>query len=253
MEEKESIGKNKSPKLIISAVVVLAVIIGSVCFGAYFYFKYKKAISNPNAAAQDEVKSITDKIGKFMDLPKEEIPSIATVTDTEKLKEQAFFQNARNGDKVLIYAKSGKAILYRPSLNKVIEAISMPSGSQTDSQSQNELAPAETSQINDVPVRAETVPAEEKDINIRVAIYNGTDIKGLAAQLADKIYGISGIKITEKTNAIKNYPNNIIIDLTGKNSETVQKIIDVVKGESGTLPDGEIKPDADILIIGGKN
>ena len=54
-------------------------------------------------------------------MPSSEAPTIATVNDITKLKGQAFFADAKNGDKVLIYTKAGKAVLYRPLTNKVIE------------------------------------------------------------------------------------------------------------------------------------
>ena len=60
-------------------------------------------------------------MGKLLALPSDEKPTVATITDVEKLKEQVFFKNAMNNDKVLIYTKAKKAILYRPSENKIVE------------------------------------------------------------------------------------------------------------------------------------
>lgn len=40
---------------------------------------------------------MTDEVKKLMELP-DENPTVATITDIEKLKEQAFFQKGKNGD-----------------------------------------------------------------------------------------------------------------------------------------------------------
>jgi hypothetical protein len=51
-----------------------------------------------------------------------ETPTIATISDPEKLKDQAFFAQARaQAIKSLSILKLHKAILWRPSINKVIE------------------------------------------------------------------------------------------------------------------------------------
>src|SRR2546423_15033863 len=104
--------KLKSKK---TALVALVAVLGlSLAGGAgYFYFQYQKAQkeilgikSDPNAAqkaAQEDVQRLVSDVGKLIDLPKGETPTVATVSDVEKLKEQPFFQNAKNGDRVLIF------------------------------------------------------------------------------------------------------------------------------------------------------
>jgi hypothetical protein len=77
-------------------------------------------LKNPTAAQTAEVKAVTAEVGKIMELPTGEDPSIATVLDKTKLTDQPFFVKAQNGDKVLIYTKSGEAILYRPSTNHIV-------------------------------------------------------------------------------------------------------------------------------------
>lgn len=254
---EENIRKKRSLKLIISAILASVVVVFAVCFGSYFYFKYKKLALNSDVAVKNEVRIMTEKIGKFMELPQEDEPSVATVSDTEKLKGQAFFSNAQNGDKVLIYGKSGKAILYRPSENKVIEISSSlsVSGSEHNSAQESNL---QTQNVKDqqpasqLLEQQQTVSEQEEPENIKVAVYNGTDIKGLAQKVVDKISVIPSIEIVGKTNAAENYAETIIVDLNGKNSEMVKKIMEIIGGKEGTLPEGEVKPDADILIIGGE-
>lgn len=75
----------------------------------------------PEKANDDEALRLKAAISEFMELPADETPTVATVVDAEKVREQSFFRNAANDDKVLLFATAGKAILYRPSTNKVIE------------------------------------------------------------------------------------------------------------------------------------
>lgn len=86
------------------------------------YKQVRQLKTDPQQASQEENQQIIDSVGKLVLLPEGETPTIATVTDPEKLKaEQAFFARAMEGDKVLIYTRALKAIMYRPSENKIIE------------------------------------------------------------------------------------------------------------------------------------
>jgi len=108
------------------AVILVALVILSA-FG-YLYFKYTKAQAEAahlrelaNSGITEEVESLVTTVGKLMELPTGENPTIATIKDKEKLADQPFFTRAENGDRVLIYAQAKKAILYRPDTNKIIE------------------------------------------------------------------------------------------------------------------------------------
>lgn len=103
----------------------MSIIVGAVVVGGgamYGVMRYQQS-RNPStavlAAQQQSETTITD-VEKLMVLPKE-IPTVATVSDVSKLKGETFFMQAQNGDKVLIYTQAKEAILYRPSLNKLIE------------------------------------------------------------------------------------------------------------------------------------
>jgi hypothetical protein len=112
----EFIRKNLKSLLIALAVVAVA-------FLLYGYMHTKNQlnhISDSNNGGKTETQQITNTVGRALQLPNE-TPTLATVNDASKLNSQVFFRNAQNGDKVLIYAKSGRAMLYRPSTKKVIE------------------------------------------------------------------------------------------------------------------------------------
>lgn len=110
--------------LLLIGIAFLLLIILSV----YFLAKYRNNQNDPNVAIQRETKALTDRIGRFMELPTDEQPTLATVTDREKLTGQDFFANAQNGDKLLVYPKAQKAILFRPSTGKIIEVSKLTSG-----------------------------------------------------------------------------------------------------------------------------
>jgi hypothetical protein len=115
-----------STRNLIVALVILLILTG----GGLAY--YMLGGPNSKAAAQDELKDVVSKVGKLMVLPEGETPTLATVADPEKLRDQKFFTNAKTGDKVLIYANSQKAILYNPSSNKIVEVapVNLGTGAQ---------------------------------------------------------------------------------------------------------------------------
>ena len=72
-------------------------------------------------SAQQEIDALLVEIGGLIVLPADERPLVATVNDTDLLKDQPFFTNAQKGDKVLIYNEARKAILYSPTLKRIID------------------------------------------------------------------------------------------------------------------------------------
>jgi len=72
-------------------------------------------------ANQERAEEIVKKVAAHIILPQDSLPTVATVTDPAKLKDQPFFANAQSGDKVLIYTDARKMILYRPSLDRIVE------------------------------------------------------------------------------------------------------------------------------------
>lgn len=126
----------KNILLIFSSVLFIAIL--------FLYltnsFQKKKPI-DPDVAIEQEIKSLTETIGRFMELPAGEQPTLATVTDRAKLKGQEFFAKAENGDKLLVYSEAGKAILFRPSTGKIIEVTNLTSGKQENPQPPPEINP----------------------------------------------------------------------------------------------------------------
>ena len=114
---KKQIKKNW--RLLLSLVIV--VVISLLAYGYISTKNDLNKLANPKVASEDAKKDLLKKVGLLIDLPAGETPSTATVSDVSKLKNQEFFARAQNGDKVLVFPKSGRAVLYRPSTNKVVE------------------------------------------------------------------------------------------------------------------------------------
>jgi hypothetical protein len=93
------------------------------------------------------VDDILEKVGKLIDIPNE-TPTVATVSDVTKLTGQEFFAKAQNGDKVIIFPKAQKAILYRPGTNKIIEVAFYSPPADTPAVTQAVATPAPTQSIS---------------------------------------------------------------------------------------------------------
>ncbi len=224
--EEEDKKTSKFGLKIIAPIVAVILILAGIGGTYYFYIQNKKSqalLKDPTAVQQAETKEILKKLAEFMILPTDEEPSVATVLDAGQLKSQPFFAQAENGDKVIVYTKADKAILYRPGTNKIVNV----------------------SSVN-----------LEQPATVKAAVYNGTKTSGLTTRFAvDIADSISSITVVSKANAKRSdYQKSIVIDLTGQNTELAQQIADLIEGELGSLPEGEVKPsdpNTGLLIILG--
>lgn len=112
--------KSSTLKKVATTLGVLSLLV-AVGAAAYFYRELSDIKKNPNKVAEDETKALIDKVGKLIVLPVNEQPTVATVTDLSKLKDQPFFAQAKEGYKVLIFTNAKKAILYNPVENQIVE------------------------------------------------------------------------------------------------------------------------------------
>lgn len=76
---------------------------------------------DPNATKIETANRVTKEVGALYMTPSEE-PTIVKIEDEEKLKDQSFFDKAENGDFLLIYPKAKQALIYRESVNKLVNA-----------------------------------------------------------------------------------------------------------------------------------
>lgn len=213
---------------------VLLVLLAS---SIYFFLQYQKTqslLKDPTRSQKEQLAFFQQKIGKHYVLPQDSNVTLAAVSDSKKLSSQAFFANAQNGDQILIYPDSGLAIVYRPSIDRIIYAGQV-----------NKDAEASAS-------------AEENLVQpLQVALYNGTTTVGLTRRVEDVLLSLSSIhiRVTAKEDAGRSdYADSVVVDLTGNNKEAASRLARMMQGEIGQLPSGEIKPSgAEILIILGSS
>ena len=219
--------------------LLIFLLVVSLLVSYYFYNKYQTSKNNLNTlnssslGTGQEVENLKKNVGALIELPKGEEPTLATVSDKNKLNDQEFFKRAENGDKVLIYTKAKKAILYRPSANKIIEVAPVNLGN------------------TQVATATATVTPTLKTYNI--VLYNGTTTVGLTATVQQDLYSkTKEFNVVDRDNAFSNtYSDTLVIDFIG-NATVAKNLVDFVGGRIASLPDGEKKPEnADFLVILG--
>lgn len=102
---------------VISAVVVLVILAG----GFTLLGRYTVYMQHPELSSQEKANTILTKVSQLIQLPQNETPSMAVITDASAAKaQQPFVANAVNNDVLIVYPNAGLAILYRPTANKLI-------------------------------------------------------------------------------------------------------------------------------------
>jgi len=235
--------KKDSIPLIVAGIFLILSIIG-IGSGVYFYRQYRgseEQLKNPTDRAKKEAQQLLVKVRKLMVLPNEE-PTVATVADVETLKKsQPFFQDAADGDKVLIFQAAKKAVIYRPSTNVIINVAPLVIGD---------------GQGNPASPSSQLASGSSQGQVLKIALRNGTGVTGITKKLEDELKAkMQNITIVEKDNAQRqDYEKTVVIVLSDTLSKTfVQQLANELSASLSALPFDELKPDADLLIIAGKD
>lgn len=122
VENKETCKKcaSKGSGILVFFLTLLLII--SMAGFAWAFMSYKNSeskvakLSSPEGQqelAKKEIKDLVLKVSRHLVLPKDEEPTVANILDAAVLaKDQPFYKDAHNGDRVLIYVKAQKAIVY---------------------------------------------------------------------------------------------------------------------------------------------
>lgn len=114
--------KKKSSKFASLFGILLLIVLA--VFGSLYVIRIKPellGLAKSTDASRKEVEELIYKVGKIIELPEGETPTVATVNDLNQTQDKDFFRKAQEGDKVLVYQGAKRAYLYRPSTNKIIE------------------------------------------------------------------------------------------------------------------------------------
>lgn len=227
----QSLARNKGIITTLILVVILA-----LAGAGFMYYQYQKTAielkktksqvkTTQDAMKQDEIKRLVAEVSKVARLPENETPSIATITDVSKLKDQSFFKDAKNGDILLVFNQSGKAILYDPKDKKIVDTTTLTATPSFNQQ-------------------------------FKVMIRNGTSTPNLAGKLEEDLKKALGVvNVVAKENAQKQtFEKTIVIVLNQAASEFASNVARVINAQIVDMPSNEPKPTgADVLIIIGKD
>ncbi|MEI6462475.1 MAG: hypothetical protein WCO33_02285 [bacterium] len=202
----------------ILAIVLVLVIVGLSATSFYFYKQYTTIKDNPQVLGQQASDTLLKSLGKLMVLPTDETPTIAEVLDKEKLKDQAFFSDSQNGDKIIIYTKAQKAIIFREKDNLIVNV--------------GPILINNTSQVS-------VVLQGTKEAMAAVATT-------IASELGTSVNVTNKIEAKNPTTLKK----NLVVDIKGTKSDAASRIATTIGGETGSLPAGVTAPaDVDFLIL----
>jgi hypothetical protein len=196
-------------------------LVASAAAAAVWYVGFQQAPSG-----QAGMQLCVSRVGKLMILPTGETPTYGTVSDKTKLKGQTFFAKAENGDEILIYAQAKLSILYRSSINKIVNVGPLVVG--------NSGSPY---------------------VDSKIAIENGSGNSALLEKMAAAVTkAYPNTQIVKKSDATRSFPTSIVIDVNKVNQPLDEQIADSLGVKAGVMPLGEAAPDGtDFLIIIGQD
>ncbi len=155
------------------------------------------------------------QVNKELSIQGDGNPAILTVEDKDRAT-QPFLQEAQNGDKVLLYYKAKKSILYRSSEKRIIH--------------QGIYTPPDA----------------------KVFIRRGTDNQDRVPDIEKQLESVRGITFaSQDVSPQRDYRGITIVSVTDRYDEKIAELERLFGTTVVRLPAGESFPEADILIIVG--
>lgn len=136
-QEEEHIPKKKRKvlkKILLSIIVLCVLYYGYSWYKGYPLVQFNDKSDMESLYSYDKLspemqqaKDVQDRaiiksvLSGMPDVPKDEDFLLQEIVDAKKIKkEQQFFAEAKNGDKIIVFKKAKKAYLFRPSENRIV-------------------------------------------------------------------------------------------------------------------------------------
>jgi len=113
-------------------LLVLVLFVGA---GSSFFFYQKSKLQPAQTQTEEggvELALAVANIAGLAVVPQDDEPVLVLVSDPAQLTADSFFDDSQAGDQVLIYPRVGKAYLYRPITNKIVNIASFVPGGAED-------------------------------------------------------------------------------------------------------------------------
>jgi hypothetical protein len=217
---------------------LLAIVLAASAWSFYNYYTASHQLAilkDPKLASEVNKKQTAELLNKLkllLVLPNDKNPVVATINDVEKLATtQDFYRMAHNGDKLIIFTASRKAVIFDEKANKVVNVGPIFfNNADTESRVTN--------------------PADKLQIEIR----NGTTNTGAATSLRDRLKSNESFSVVRLGKAAKNnYSSTVLVDRTDGSKAS---LLEALQKELGAIvvkevPTGEADARNEILIIVG--
>ncbi len=121
--------RRKSGKSVFVKLLLVLIVLVLVAGLGFLYKKYRdtqaevqklSTVQGQQELSKTQTQQLLGEMKKIILLPQGEDPVVATITDINQLKDKEFYKDAQNGDRVVVFASSKKAYIYRPSSKIVV-------------------------------------------------------------------------------------------------------------------------------------
>ncbi len=128
--------KQKIRQLNVKVILVVIVLTVISAFATMQYQENQrlKTVEGQQELTKQQIDDVKSKVGKLIILPDEE-PVVASIENVKELKKtQPFYVNVSNGDWLLVFQESKRAIIYSPERDILVNVGSLDISSQRASE-----------------------------------------------------------------------------------------------------------------------